>query len=432
MKTTKKLLMILCAIAVMAATVFTVVSTAYVAGEGTTMSEYLTMKKVASEDYEDGAVSVYSGVANLGKVPGAYQSITGKIHTISTSRKGVAGVYDAPGTASNKFYVIDYTWNSEGGDLYVQPKLGVLDNIDKTPVNGFVSEFDIAFFSPVQTEMTKKTEVVLDENGQEVTRFVTQPKYDENGDPMKELAWVIDETTGEDAVDADGNKTPIWEIDETTGEIKLDDNGQPVQAMRDAVEFVMTPVLVPMYDDDGNPILDANGNQVMGESNTKLPFVGFSNTFNIGMYNTHTYNDGKIELISFQTTAASATSVGTITMKINGTNLVENAPSIVFAPDEWVHIAIQYDADNLLTSIYVGRDDDEGGRTLVATVTALDNAIENKGNAEGPVYPLQFRMGCSARTGIVGLDNFLYFLIVATDTPHNSAFSLTESAGLYL
>ena len=55
MKTTKKLLMILCAIAVMAATVFAVVSSAYVAGEGTTMSEYLTMKKVASEDYEEGA-----------------------------------------------------------------------------------------------------------------------------------------------------------------------------------------------------------------------------------------------------------------------------------------------------------------------------------------------------------------------------------------
>ena len=412
MKTTKKLLMILCAITVLAATVFTVASTALVAGEGTTMNEYLNMKKVSTEDYEDGACSVYSGVANLGNVPGQYQSLVGKVHTISQARSSVAGIYDAPGTQSTKFYVIDYHYNTGTtmSHLYVQPKLGVLDNIDKTPVNGFVSEFDIAFFSPVETEMQKKTETVKDPvTGEEVTKFVTQTVYGDNGEPVIEPAWEIDPATGEDKLDAEGNKIPIWEIDEATGAPKLDENGEKIQETRTQTTFVMTPVLVPMVDEAGNPILDSNGNQVMGEKNKKLPFVGFGATFSVEMYNTHTYKDGSVGLLTFPTTAASATSEGSIKIAVSGTNLLANAPTYTFAPDTWQHITIQYDANNLLTSIYVGRDTDEGGRILIATVSALDTSIDNKGGAEGPVYPLQFRIGATTDKGIVGLDNFLSY-----------------------
>ena len=411
MKTTKKLLMILSAITLLAATVFTIVSSAVVAGEGPTMSEYLNMKKVESENFEDG--TSFTGIANKGDVPGQYQSLVGGVRNATYSRRGVASVYDPEGTSSTKFFVIDYNYNftlrQPEGDrpphLYVQPKLGFLDNADKTPVNGFVSEFDLAFFSQLETEMEKKTETVVDPTtGEETTRFVTNPKYDEEGNVIRELAWVIDPATGEDAVDADGNKTPIYETDDL-GNVVLDDNGQPKQAMRDAFEFVMIPVMVPLYHEDGTPVLNAKGEHVYGEKDKKLPFNGMSAAFEIDMYNTHTYMDGSVKLIRAYAVAASDNDPGRIEFKLADTSTV----LYTAAPDEWTHITIQYDAKNLLTSIYFGRDTDEGGRKLVATVATIDTSVENKGGASAPVYPLAFRIGNSASYGCIGLDNFISY-----------------------
>ncbi len=414
MKTTKKLLMILSAVALLAATVFSVVSGAVKAGDGTTMDEYLNMKKVKSEDFEDNASSIFSGVANLDKAPGQYSTLIGKIHTISNNRKGVASVYDPEGTVSTKFYVIDYSYNTNAtaAHLYVQPKLGDLNKVDTTPANGFVSEWDMAFFSPLEIVMTEKTEQAtdpetgellweLDENGKQ--------KLDENGDPIPKLVYVMKNVYDENGnlvyeTDAEGNT--VYQTDEEGNVIK-DDNGDPIPVIKQ--EHVMTPVLEPVLDDNGDPILDANGNVIMGEKSVKLPFVGLGTSkFEVGMYNTVTYKDGRTELLTFETTAATDTTPGSIKINIVGENLLSNAPVFTFAPDEWIHITVQYDASNLLTSVYVGRDGDEG-RTLIATVSALDPEVENKGNTEQPVYPLQFRIGATARSGAVGLDNFISY-----------------------
>ena len=411
MKTTKKLLMILSAITLLAATVFTVVSTAVVAGDGTTMSEYLNMKKVESENFEDG--TSFTGIANKNDVPGQYQSLVGGVRNATYSRRGVPSIYDPAGTYSTKFFVIDYNYNftlrQPEGDrpphLYVQPKLGFLDNADKTPVNGFVSEFDIAFFSQLETEMEKKTETVTDPTtGEEITRYVTTPKYDDEGNVIRELAWEQDPSTLEDKLDADGNKIPVYEKD-AAGNVVLDENGQPKQAMRDAFNYVMTPVMVPLYDDDGNPVLNAKGEHVYGEKDVKLPFNGMSSQFSIDMLNTHTTADGNVPLIKATPVAANGDDPGRVDYVISGSTAIVYTA----APDEWVHITIQYDAKNLLTNIYFGTDKDEGGRKLVATLNTIDPVVENKGGAAAPVYPLAFRIGNSASHGCVGLDNFISY-----------------------
>ena len=59
MKTTKKLLIILCASALLVATAFSVALGAIVAGEDTTMNEYLTMKLSEFEDFEDNAKTIF-------------------------------------------------------------------------------------------------------------------------------------------------------------------------------------------------------------------------------------------------------------------------------------------------------------------------------------------------------------------------------------
>ncbi|MBR2650298.1 MAG: hypothetical protein IKD45_01425 [Clostridia bacterium] len=401
MKNTKKLLILLCAVMVLGATVFAVVSSAVVAGEGTTMNEYLNMFKIESEDFEDSVANISGlGVANLNNAPSQYSSVIGKIHTMSNVRKGAPNVY-GEGDYSTKFFMIDYTYNNgpTTAHLYVQPRLGNLDKIEKTPIYGFVSEFDICFFSPVEIEMTEKKVQAKDPNTYELlweTDENGEPKLDESGN---KIPLMVVETKPK--FDTEGQ--PVYETNED-GSLKLDDKGNPIQA----TEPVMTPKLAPVLDENGEEILDANGNVVMGEVHTKLPFVGFANTFSVGMYNTQTLKDGYTDLLYFPTTAATDTTEGSIKMEIRG-NLLQNAPVYTFAPDTWQHVSVQFDANNLLTSIYVGRDTDEGGRTLIGQLSAIDPVVENKGGKEAPVYPLQFRIGASSRSGIVGLDNFVSY-----------------------
>ena len=157
MKNTKKLLMILSAAIILVATAFAVVSSAVVAGEGTTINEYKNMKRVEKVNFEDGK-NTYS-LANKGKLPSAAdQANSGKATLVNNIWQGAPDIYD--GALSRYFYMLDYSYNSSvKADLYIQPVLGVLNNVDKTPTNGFVSEFDIAFFSP--TEIAEYTEKLI-------------------------------------------------------------------------------------------------------------------------------------------------------------------------------------------------------------------------------------------------------------------------------
>ena len=190
MKNTKKLLMILAAIALLATSVFAVVSGAVIAGEGTTINEYVNMKKVESVSFEDGK-NTYS-LANKGKLPSAAdQANSGKVVRVNNTWYGVGGIYD--GSTSKYFYMIDYSYNtSAGADLYIQPVLGQLNDIEKTPTNGFVSEFDIAIFSPVETIMQEKKVQATDADGNPqfdaegnpIMITETQPVYDKDGKPM--------------------------------------------------------------------------------------------------------------------------------------------------------------------------------------------------------------------------------------------------------
>ena len=224
MKNTKKLLMLLCAVAVLGATVFAVVSSAVVAGEGTTMNEYLNMFKIESENFEDGVSSIKgTGVANLDKAPSEYNSVIGKIHTISNIRKGAVDVYD-PDAPSTRFFMIDYQYNRNGtAHLYVQPVLGNLNKIEKTPIYGFVSEFDICFFSPVEVEMTEKMVQAKDP-----ITFESLWETDENGDPKldengEKIPLMVVETKPKYV-----NGQPVYKTDEEGNQI-LDDAGNPIQ-----------------------------------------------------------------------------------------------------------------------------------------------------------------------------------------------------------
>ena len=225
MKNTKKLLMIFCSVVVLLATVFAIVSTAVVAGENTTVNEYANMKITASHGFEDGTYkSLFSNIVN-GGIP-----LSGGIYTTDNGiRRAAASIYG--NGQSLRYFMIDYDTNSSGADLYIQPKLGVLDNVEKTPVNGFVAEFDIIFLTPVTPVMEQK----VDDFGNLMWEISAE---DENGNPIYTQA-----------TDEKGNL--LWETDENGDVIyvqKTDENGNPV------------------FDDDGNPVykqeVDAQGNPV--------------------------------------------------------------------------------------------------------------------------------------------------------------------------
>ena len=420
MKNTKKLLMILSAAVVLLATAFAVVSGAVVAGEGTTINEYKNMKRVEKVNFEDGK-NTYS-LANKGQLPSAAdQANSGKATLVNNIWQGAPDIYD--GELSKYFYMLDYSYNtgSPKADLYIQPVLGVLNNVDKTPTNGFVSEFDIAFFSPTEVaEYTKKLIPKLDENGAPVT--------DADGNPVMEVEQ-------ENVYDAEGKPVYVQEtnadgtpmVDEKGNPVyKTDEKGNKINVTKDVMIPVQEPLYKPAYnadgtikrDDKGNtifekdadgnniPMLDEKGNVIMVDKVIKKDFVNISGSFNIGMYNTTTLRDGKVDLIymSGDGNRVKATFGSKATP-----NLMEGAAAYYFSADQWYHITIQYNAETMMTYVYISPSGvPEADRTLVGEFSAMDDA-ENQGGAIVPVYPLSFRMGGTLGAGRVGIDNLLSY-----------------------
>ncbi len=477
MKNTKKILMIFCSISVLFATLFSLAFTAVAAGtsgvtdssvtagKGTPITEYANMKISVSHGFEDGSSKVlFSGIANGG-------TVNGGVYTQNNGlRQAIASVYG--NEASIKYYVINYDTNKTAADLYIQPKVGFLDDVEKTPVNGFVAEFDIAFMTPV--EVVK--EQAVDENGELMWETAG---VDENGDPIYiqatdkdgNLLWQTSGTNEDgspiyvQATDKDGNL--LWETNDE-GENILDANGQPipvkvperVPVMQNVKEPLLSDEVeldengnvvyevdyqVPMLDEDGNfvyeedadgnriqkyvdvykrdadgrpivkykPVVDANGEIVMVDKVVEGTWTGLSTSLGIGMYNTHTYKEGKVDLLTFKTNTT--TPGKEVSLESPSGNLLENPPKFTMGRNDWCHITVQYDAKTLLTYVYVGRDDSEfdtdgdgkvdyRGRLLIAirkaTYKMEDGSVVN-------VYPLQFRLGCKSTTGVVAFDNFI-------------------------
>ena len=500
MKNTKKLLMIFCAIAVLSATVFSIISTAVVAGDGTSVDEYVNMNLSVTDNFERGLNGIAGNVRNGG---------VGGTMLTNNVRKGVTGIYDPEGSRSKYFYYIDYTTNLSGGDWYTQPTLGDPKKAEKTPENGFVSEFDIAFFSPTTPIFVQAVDeetgelkwqmatvtidgVVhqvpkLDDDGNMIPIMteklvpLLQPKKDENGNVIYQYAYEIETDKNGNyvyEVEKDENGNIVYEVEKnvygnTKYEVKkdaagndvyienedgtkvkdyvLDENGNKIPVYKLDVNGEKIPVYVydemgekvpvyrmangakiPVYtnDDKGNKVqayktdfygdpvpeyepvyetVDGKQQMVMVPQVIKGNFVGLDRNFNISMLNTHTYKDGQVTLMSMTTNAATRTVAVNIGGKVVHT----------FRADEWCHITVQYDAKTLLTYVYAGRDSDERdtdgdgvadafGRTLLATLNTVVK-IENKGNALGNVYPLQFRLGCASNGGFVAMDNFLSY-----------------------
>lgn len=539
MKNTKKLLMILCSAVVLFATVFTVATTAVVAGEDTTVNEYANMKITASHGFEDGTYkSLFSNIVN-----GGIPQSGGVFTTDNGIRKAAVPIYG--NDQSLRYFLIDYDTNQIGADLYIQPKLGVLDNVEKTPVNGFVAEFDIIFLTPVTPVMEQKVDdfgepmweidaydadgnpiyvQAVDENGnllwetdgvdekgnpiyKQATDKDGKPLFEQSVDKDGNLLWEKDENgefkldekgekipvlvpklipqrvpvmqnvqepllsdeyeisgyepvyekdeNGDFKLDANGEKIPVYVRDEK-GDIVLDASGNPVQQTEpiyvyeidrmDPVyetdedgNFILDasgnkkplytydndgnrwPVEVPVYKLDENgekikkriPITDMNGEMVMVNKVIPGEFTGLSTTLGIGMYNTHTYKEGKVDLLTFKANALDKN--GNVPLdKIKG-NLLQNAPTFAATPDEWCHFTIQYDAKSKYTYIYVGRDDSEfdtdGDGTVDVHGRMLLGYCRSQYTLETgeiiDVYPLQFRLGCKSTKGAVGFDNFI-------------------------
>ncbi|MBE6634951.1 MAG: hypothetical protein E7617_01950 [Ruminococcaceae bacterium] len=530
MKNTKRILIFIGAVVLLASMVFATVSAAatdsVIAGADTSYDEYLNMKLIVSHGFEQlanghiyylGNMKKSLGVANAGE---SFDSTkVGVVTPVNNFWQGVSSVYNS--AFSGQFYMMDYNWNNpEGhtnddgskrpGDLYIQPWFGVLDDVEKTPQNGFVSEFDIAFFSEVVYVMTEKLDdegnVVMVDKRDENGRIIYEIEVDEYGDVIYELAKddqgfyiQVPETdsngniiyekdeNGDDIEDENGNKTPVYlykkdadgnyirdergklipvyeplkdsqgnpipkyvcELDEEgnpkyemDGEaVKTYSNGSPIPVKVSVkvpeMTYAMEDLLVPLTDENGKIVfnedgsmkylpeyeeikdtegnvvkvekkdengnviyvkqLDANGEPIKVrkvDREKSGEFKGLNKSFGIGMYNTHTYNDGKIDLMHFSTNAATRT----VTLHAGGKEVH------TFRADEWEHISVSYDAETMLTTVYVGKDE----RKPVYEIKAIDQA-ENYNMAYVNVYPLQFRMGCQSTTGRVGIDNMLAY-----------------------
>ena len=377
MKNTKKLLIVFAAIVILASTVFAVATSAVVAGEGTSMEEYTEMKVSVSHGFEGGTSSpLFGSVMN-----GGYGAVLER----NNARPTVRSVY-SDDVESTQYYIIDYYMNTTGKHHYIQPKLGDLNKAEKTPVNGFISEFDIAFFSPI--EILQEQEVDLSEDAVK----------NRNG-----LKW-----KGIEKKDENGNRKMYYNGDTNeNGIIDPGENWEPV----------MVNQKEPLLDANGEPVVDAaTGEVVMVDKAVKGDFDGLSTSFTVAMNNTGTNADGNVSLMSFKTNSADAT----VSVSVNK-NLLENAPTVKFKADEWCHVTVQYDAVTMLTYIYIGIDDsylqdtnedgvidenDKPGRLLIGTIKAIDTV-----NGNVMVYPLQFRMGgqTGCISGIVGFDNFIAY-----------------------
>lgn len=532
MKNTKKLLTVICAAVVLFATVFAIASAAVVAGEETTVTEYAKMKITASYGFEDGVFAgLLHGYSNGGLTNDAKHLKNFMVYTRNNgARDAVNSIYGDE--TSNKYFIFDYNTNTSGKHWYIQTKLGVLDNPEKTPVNGFIAEFDIAFLSPVEIlqeqardendELMWETEDKIDSDGNPVTVYKQATdengellwetnkdgsfKLDENGEkipqkiPVMQNAQeplytdelkIIDgeqvyKVTGEEAAARDINGkimeekdssdqwmtlyvqlyeqatdasgSPLWE---KVDSVKLHDSGARYVEMTDEnsgktylqlvdakdnllfmqktdasgnllwVDGAKTvPQLAPISDENDvegktvwSPkkvpeymeVLDENGEVVMTDKVVVKEWNGMTKSFEIEMYNTHTYVNGSVKLLSFVNNENTETKVKTMKLGDIKGNLLANPPKVHLSPDEWCHITVHYDAKSLLTYIYLGREDskfdtnedgviDHEGRLLVGYTRST--ATLDTGEVVD-VYPLQFRMGSTSTSGVVGFDNFL-------------------------
>ena len=452
MKNTKKILMILVACLLLVGTAFACIASAagVTAGESTTIDEYLNFKRVTYDNMEGGSHTSFSQVGNLGQVNSDAKKYVEGIYYWDEYRQGIPGVYEEEGSVSNYFYVFDYNYNITGGDpahLYVEPQLGVLNNIDKTPTKGFVSEFDIAFFSPLETvyDITKPLMVEKkDENGAIVRDADGNPVMvqgvDKEGNLQYEpvmrsvlervvsggkVVW-LEYTDGTGKTVKEPKLAPIWIAatddegkplvyagGEPVMEAKYDENGQLVLDENKCV------VLVQSTDRNGNPLTHAKDDPVMVVQQTELKrqldYDPMTTNFQVQMLNTGTIKDGSKDLLSF---SAAKDSNGNHVIKVavaNNLDAESKAQTYTFYPDEWEHFTVQYVAETMMTYIYMGRDDGDG-RTLIGQIDGLGKA-ENQGNALVPVYPLRFRIGSTAKNGIVGLDNFVAYQGITVHDP---------------
>ena len=422
MKNTKKLLIFFSAIVVLVATVFSVVISAVVAGEGTSIDEYTSKKVTAYYSFEDGKrVELVRG--------------SGGIFGTSNSRPAANYIYS--NDFSLNYFGIDY-YNNIGENLhcYAEPTVGSLDNVEETPANGYVAEFDIAFFSKVtyadsvsvtykdaegkdKTINTKPLEYLyvhkLDEDGNYALdgngKYLFKQEVDENGLPKTEPVY-------KQQTDADGN--PLYAP-------AFNSEGGLIGALPVYTDEVIgeAPVYVKQLDADNQPILV--------QKTTQGDFDGLKGSFAVQMQNDKdTQNRGAVNLFYFETNKSARTA----TMKIDGTNLADIPTEDkvhVFGADQWLHVTIQYDAQAMLTHIYVGKDDSVYhsatgetivGRRLVGT-KETQGINHELGGISVPIYPLTFRLGSSSTQGEVGLDNFVGY---QGTTVHNPTYITSLTA----
>ncbi len=441
MKNTKRLLVILCAMAVLSAMIFSfavsaadsmeenAVQIGVVANQGTSISEYFDMKKITEYGFEisEGTNTLFNGKINNGGTGGVYD-----VNNVWTPASPIYG-----NDLSTKFFAIDFSTNTGNprSHYYIQPVLAQAPgtaNIEKSPIYGFVAEFDIAFLSSTEPVKIQYEDPVLglayeDENGTVV--YLNGEDYcDENG----RVAWkdpagiTVYEQDGSLYLSAGGkgdrkayvqaDKTLVYMSDagnfynaDGTMVRGVDEENIKALTTDDCVKLVAGHVvphnvteMVPLLDDNGNEVKDANGNTVMVENVNKTDLQPLGGDFSIQMLNTSTVQDGVVNVMSL-----SIDSKGIVSMKCN--NQIVHTASV----DEWQHITIQYDADSMLTQVYVGRDDDVytdpdtgkqvKGRKLLYQFSAYDSS---KGLV---VYPLAFRLGASSLGGLVAFDNFLAY-----------------------
>ncbi len=447
MKNTKRLLIILCAMALLSAIIFSFAVSAVtpiaddevelgvIANQGTNISEYFDMKKITHYGFEDadGVNTLVTRVNNGGK---------GGVWETNSVWKSASPIYSE--TSSTKFFAIDYTTNKaeSPSHYYIQPVLAQppgTANIEKSPAYGFVAEFDLAFLSAVETVTeqgshssfglayedangillyTKQIQengvavsIYFDENERRAYKDPTGAVVYEDGGALylptargDRQAFIQEDNTALYR-SSDGNYymsdgTMIRDVDES--KIKAVTVKECVSVTSSDVQPNMIPVMVPLLDENGNEVKNEEGETVMVEKAEKTGFETFSRNFAIEMLNTGTVNDGSVSVIQFSARDANNIEV------IYGGKTVHTITS-----DEWLHITIQYDADTNLTYVYVGDDDyiytDEStgkkiqGRKLVAQFNAHDTSRDLK------VYPLSFRIGATSKGSVVGVDNFLAY-----------------------
>lgn len=429
MKNTKKLLILLAAIAVLVATVFSVISTAadstgtsITAGHETSIDEYTTKKITAYYSFEDGIA--------IERVRGA-----GGIFGTNNARPETNDVYTKLFSAN--YYALDY-YNNNGVDAakhaYAEPTVGSLENVEETPVNGYVAEFDIAFFSKLEFE----TGLVVDKDGKIRELNIKEDLYvkavDENGKYIRDS-----EGNFTFVLELDSNDQPIYapvyeqEIDAETGrplyeavynekkssiidvvpKYKTDAAGNKIQVVVDG-----QPVTAPVYKKQ----LDAENKPIRVDKAKLGTFDGVEGSFLVQMLNDKdTTKQGYVSLIKFVTNK----NAKTVTLTVEGSNkanIPNDQKSYTFSADEWLHVTIQYDSTEMRTHVYIGKDDsvfgENTGRRLIGTLETK-GINEEAGGIEVPVYPLTFRLGVSSYSGEVGLDNFIGY---QGTTVHNPQF----------